>query len=184
MKIYSIIPKPIYLLAFVLVLIFSNAYLYKSNIELKNVVMQKPIIQTVYATPTYMYNSSWSNIMPVPVCSGNICSVGGLSTNTEQNNLNDFPEKVYGCYYSKDNINEKINFTRGMSFTYYREGLIRYTQTNGNYELNQPEHTVTALPYDSSKIIFKVNSLSTNTSIISEAGIVFDKGSCATFNEY
>lgn len=169
----------------------SNTYLYKSNIELKNVVMQKPIIQTVYATPTYMYNSSWSNsVYPIsdlqisPICYGGICAIGSSTAINNINNYNNFQENVYGCYYSKDNINEKVNFTRGASFTYYREGLIRYTQTNGNYEVNQLEHTITALPYDSSKIIFKVNTLSTNTSITSEAGTVFDKGSCATFNEY
>lgn len=184
-------------LALILLLISSVAYscfMYYSNRKLKL------ILSTYYpysASSTMLENQIAPHDTFCPP--GAIVCPAGMTNNipmvsiptpefikpySEPNNDSGLLEKIYGCYFSKDNINEKINFTRGTSFTYYREGLIRYTQTSGNYEVNQLEHTVTALPYDSSKIVFKVNDMSTNISITSESGTVFDKGSCATFNEY
>ncbi len=95
----------------------------------------------------------------------------------------DNKDKFIGCYYSVDNINDRIKLDRNSYFTKYIEGSSRFVSINGTYILAFDLKNIIFTPSDESKFTLKVDNRSDGLYLVENSNN-FKKQTCADFNPY
>lgn len=157
-------------LTFLIVFVSTLIFLFYSNFILSNKLKSISYINNIPTTQINNFSATTTQI------------ISSLSEAEKEKNkkIEETKEKLIGCFYSKDNINERIKLDRYGNFAKFIEGSLRFVQTGGTYILND-EKTLFFTPQEESKFSMFTDMNQGSINILEVSGKIFEKGLCADF---
>ena len=164
-------------------LLLSSAYFGYSNQKL---VRQIALLQAPVASSTYSHclpstSGGCVTAVPVPIVNNFLYSTTSVAYNAYADNYQKLREDAIGCYFSENNVNERINLNRSMGYTFFQEAETRYVPSYGNYEVRDDKPIITLVPQDSSKILFDIDNTQKVVTLKDAEGVIYKKGKCVDF---
>ena len=186
------------LLAFLIFTLYSN---YKLNQDIKS-LKQGIINVSMYGTTTDMAgqpnsrngfqssNTLYPSLPTVSTLGGvpmttNILSMGNATQSEEvlKNQLKYEEEKdqIIGCYFKKENLNERIQISRNNYFTKFVEGNTKYVPISGSAQTSLNLKEIYLTPDNESKFTLTIVREGSDIFLKEKTGTLFQKQSCVDF---
>ena len=183
------------LLAFLIFTLYSN---YKLNQDIKS-LRQGIINVSMYGTTTDMagqpnsrngFQSSNTLYPSLPTVSTFPMTANLLSTfsATESEELlknqikyEEEKDQIIGCYFKKENINERIQISRNNYFTQFVEGNTKYVPISGSAQISLNLKEIYLIPDNESKFTLVIVREGSDMFLKEKTGILFQKQSCVDF---
>lgn len=133
---------------------------------------------------------SMPNSLSVPVAStlypfinnSFIGATTSIMNGEEQKKIEEMRDSIIGCYYMKDNINERVKLDRNNYFSKFVEGMNRFAQVNGSYVTSSDFKSIDFIPTEESKFSMKLYIGTSTVNLIDKnSDKVFEKETCADF---